>query len=492
MNFKKAIPAIFMVSMFLISCQNKESISGGFTTIKGTYDLTIPWPTQIVKLSKVEYGKHVELGEYKLNEDKKFGFTVASNKEGFYVLHSEYNQIPVYVKGDQVFNLSIREGNKYALTDIPDEENKVLYEYKQLTDTLLYYSIFSGANPATYKEFFPFYESFIPKMKAFHKKVNTSNVRFNELMHAYIDLDIIHQAEYFLQTPRPEHPTAEQIEELAPFYKDFVENDVLKTTLILDLPKGINALRSHDMFYVSNILKTQMADDPKELQTDEELKKGRALRRADFIKRLRQVQGSSITNDTLKAFYVLEELPRFKAYNTEYIAFMKPYRPLIELSAYTKTKVEAFEATIRNTGEGSPGVDFTYKDIKDNDVSFTDFRGKIVYIDVWATWCAPCKQEIPFLKELEEEFKGEDIVFVSISLDKPNVHKKWKKFVKEQELTGIQLFADNAFDSKIAKDYKISAIPRFMLFDKQGIIINADAQRPSDPDLKAILRDLLK
>jgi thiol-disulfide isomerase/thioredoxin len=384
------------------------------------------------------------------------------------------------------------------MSDIPDEENRVLYEYKQLTDTLLYYSLFSGSNPATYKEFFPFYESFIPKMKAFHKKVNTSNARFNELMHAYIDMDIIYQAEYFLYTPRPEHPTPEQIDDLAPFYKDFVSSNVFSTTIILDLPKGISALRTNDLFYVSNVLKVRMADGPKapvtaeEFEADtEEAKKERALRRADFLKRLRKVQGSSVTNDTLRGFYVLEELPRFKAYNEEYIDFMKPYRPYIELSAYVKTKVEDFETKIRPTGAGAPGFNFTFRDINDKDVSFTDFRGKIVYIDVWATWCAPCKQEMPFLKELEEEFKGEDIEFVSISLDKPKAHKKWKKFVKDHELSGVQLFAEKAFESTIAKDYKINSIPRFLLFDKEGTIINTDAKRPSDPDLKKILKKLL-
>ncbi len=495
----KKITAFFIAAIFLISCNNtkKEKISGGFTTIKGTYDLTIPWETQSVKFSKIEYGKRVEVGEYKLNEDKKYGFTVAPNKEGFYVLHSDNNQIPVYVKGNQVLNVSIRDGNRYTLTDIPDDENRVLYEYKQLTDTLLYYSNFS-TGATTYKEFFPFYKEFIPKMKAFHKKVNTSNAKFNKLMHAYIDLDIIHQAEYFLYTPRSEHPTAEQIEEMAPFYKGFVDNNVFSTCIILDLPNGINALNRHDMYCIINVLNFG-ADGPKapvtpeEFEADtEEAKKDRALWRADYVKRLGKVQGSSITNDTLKAFYALEELPRFKAYNDEYIDFMKRFRPHFELSTYAKTKVEDFEATIRPTSAGAPGSDFTYKDINDKDVSFTDFRGKLVYIDVWAMWCNPCKKEIPFLKELEEEFKGEDIVFVSISMDKPKQLEKWKKFVKEQELTGVQLFADKAFDSKIAKDYKINSIPRFLLFDKEGIIINSDARRPSDPDLKIVLRDLLK
>ena len=498
MRIDKIITLLF-VTIFLISCNNsKESISGGFITIKGTYNLTTPWPPHEVKFSKIEYGKRQELGVVKLKDNKKYGFTVAAEDEGFYVLHSDYNQIPVYVKGNQVFNVSINK-NKYIQTDILEEENRVLYEYLELTDTLKYYRLFSPIDAPTYKKFFPFYKEFIPKMKAFHKKVNTGNARFNELMHAYIDLDIIEQALYFLYTPRKEHPTTEQREKMASFYNEFVGDNIFNSTIILDLPNGISAIRMYDMYYTYNVLKIKMADGPKAPQTHAELeaetdavRQEREIRRLEFFKKLREVQGSSIKNDTLKAFYVLEELPRFKAYNKDYIDFMKPFRRYIELSDYVKTKVEAYESKIRSTGPGSPGFDFTYKDVNGKDVSFADLRGKVVYIDVWATWCSPCKQEIPFLKKLEKQYRGKDIQFVSISMDKPKQHEKWKKFVKDNKLTGIQLFADNAFDSKLAKNYKINSIPRFLLFDKEGLIVDADAKRPSDPALKKILNDLLK
>jgi thiol-disulfide isomerase/thioredoxin len=496
MTIKKVLIAFFITAIFLISCNNtkKETITGGFTTIKGTYDLSIPWPPREVKLSKIEYGKNVEVGVYKLKADKKYGFTIATEEEGFYVLSSDYNQIPLYIKGNQVFNVNIT-ANRYIQQNIPDEENEVLYKYMQLTDTLLYYRNFSTVNIASYKDFFPFYEKFIPKIKAFHKKIKTNNKKFNELMHAYVDLDIEEQATVFIQTPREEYPTTEQ---MPSFYKDFMAGENFKTTKILNLPKGISALRSHVMYYILHLLKIKMEGSPPpstreeaEAQTDADREDYRK-RHAAFMKKRDANIGSSIKNDTLKAFFILEELHRFKALNKKYIDFMKPFREYIELSDYVKGKVEEHETKIRSTEAGSPGADFTYKDVDDKEVSFSDLKGKYIYIDAWAMWCSPCKQEIPYLKKLEEEFRGKDIHFVSISLDKPKDLKKWKKFVKDNKLTGIQLFTDNAFESKIAKDYKINAIPRFLLFDKEGLIINADAKRPSDPELKKILKDLLK
>ena len=122
--------------------------------------------------------------------------------------------------------------------------------------------------------------------------------------------------------------------------------------------------------------------------------------------------------------------------------------------------------------------------------SLDDLKGKYVYIDVWATWCGPCKREIPFLKEVEKEFHNKNIAFVSISIDKKEAHATWKDMIKEKELGGIQLFADDNWNSKFIRDYNIEGIPRFILIDPQGNIFNADAPRPSSPRLKEIFNKL--
>ncbi|SHI93817.1 TlpA family protein disulfide reductase [Flavobacterium haoranii] len=142
-------------------------------------------------------------------------------------------------------------------------------------------------------------------------------------------------------------------------------------------------------------------------------------------------------------------------------------------------------------GQKSPT--FNYENYKGGNTSLDDFKGKYVYVDVWATWCGPCRAEIPALKKLEEHYHGKkEIVFVSISIDQAKDHDKWKKFVKDKELGGVQLFADKDWNSDFVKGYQINGIPRFIIIGPKGEIVNADAPRPSAEDIYQTIDTLLK
>ncbi|GIR11785.1 MAG: hypothetical protein CM15mP23_03600 [Cryomorphaceae bacterium] len=69
----------------------------------------------------------------------------------------------------------------------------------------------------------------------------------------------------------------------------------------------------------------------------------------------------------------------------------------------------------------------------------SSFKGSLVYVDVWATWCGPCKAEIPYLKSLEQDYHEQNIIFLSVSVDTNK--DEWLKMVKEEELGGVQLWA---------------------------------------------------
>ncbi|NNC50380.1 MAG: TlpA family protein disulfide reductase [Flaviramulus sp.] len=154
--------------------------------------------------------------------------------------------------------------------------------------------------------------------------------------------------------------------------------------------------------------------------------------------------------------------------------------------------------------KGAPSPIFeNYENYKGGTTSLTDLKGKYVYVDVWATWCGPCKAEIPSLKKLEKEYHGKNIHFLSLSIDDGRGYRAetkeaaaalakegWKKMIAEKELGGIQLLAPNAWQSQFVQDYKINGIPRFILIDPSGNIVDADAPRPSSEGIIELFNEL--
>ncbi|MGN6416567.1 MAG: TlpA family protein disulfide reductase [Pseudobacter sp.] len=142
--------------------------------------------------------------------------------------------------------------------------------------------------------------------------------------------------------------------------------------------------------------------------------------------------------------------------------------------------------------KGAPSPSFAFADTSGTVISLESLRGKYVYIDLWATWCGPCKAEIPYLKKLEAKYHDKNIAFVSISIDEVGDRQKWINFVRKEKLTGIQIMADKAWETAFVKDYTIVGIPHFILLGPAGEIIESKAKRPSEPQLEDQLKELLK
>ena len=126
---------------------------------------------------------------------------------------------------------------------------------------------------------------------------------------------------------------------------------------------------------------------------------------------------------------------------------------------------------------GRPSPDFKAYDLDGKEWSLADFRGKYVYIDLWATWCNPCRKEFPYMKELSESFKDAEIVFLGLSTDKDK--EKWEDMVRSGVLSGVQLYLGSGSDFQ--KAYRVEGIPHFILIGKDGRIISNSMSRPSDP-----------
>ena len=132
---------------------------------------------------------------------------------------------------------------------------------------------------------------------------------------------------------------------------------------------------------------------------------------------------------------------------------------------------------------------FTLKDVNENDVSLSDFKGNIILIDVWATWCKPCLNEIPDLKALLLDYEESNLRFVGISIDQQEDIELWKEKIVEEQLPGTQLIMENGWQSTFKSDYVVSSVPRFILIDEEGKFIDVDAPRPSEGNKLRILID---
>lgn len=186
-----------------------------------------------------------------------------------------------------------------------------------------------------------------------------------------------------------------------------------------------------------------------------------------------QQNADAITDQEIST--VLQNAP---ANIDEVFAAYKAVNPSRQVPATIQQLYEHYKKM--TVGQKAVNFDMYTKDGKK--VVLSDLKGKAVYLDCWATWCGPCKAEIPHMAKLYEHYKNnKNIVLVSVSLDK-NVNA-WKAMVKKDNPGWPQYIVKDEFNSSLCKNYNITGIPRFMMFDKKGNIISLDAPRPSSDDI---------
>lgn len=173
-----------------------------------------------------------------------------------------------------------------------------------------------------------------------------------------------------------------------------------------------------------------------------------------------------------------------------------------DMSSFIKTleqcsKDEKLIASVRKYAsqyehlyKGRIAPDAAFYDASGKTSKLSDYRGKVVYIDTWATWCGPCKREIPHLKTLEQEFHDKNIMFISVSTDRDV--DAWKAFIARESMSGLQLHQSEDPEKSMSELYIVNSIPRFILIDEQGKIVSTDAPRPSSgPDIRNLLNQVL-
>ncbi|MDR0792480.1 MAG: TlpA family protein disulfide reductase [Chitinophagaceae bacterium] len=126
-------------------------------------------------------------------------------------------------------------------------------------------------------------------------------------------------------------------------------------------------------------------------------------------------------------------------------------------------------AGLRNGTVGAAMVSFTEKDISGKQISLTDFKGKYLLLNFWASWCAPCRSENPSLENLYLKYKSKNFEVVAVSLDENKT--AWKQAVAQDKLTWTNICNGNAWRGAPARLYSIHRVPQNILVNPAGIII---------------------
>lgn len=167
----------------------------------------------------------------------------------------------------------------------------------------------------------------------------------------------------------------------------------------------------------------------------------------------------------------------------------------IEVLFYNDFNLKLFQRYVSDylrLAPGKPAPNFSLPDSNDKIVNLSDFKGSIVYIDFWGTWCYPCIQEIPDALKLQQKYKDKPIIFLYVALeyDEENI-ANWKRFIMGKDerfgkylsnkpFPGVHLVAEKHSRNEEIKPYKINFAPTYVLVDNNGNIVSARAKDSKD------------
>ncbi|MDZ7741592.1 MAG: TlpA disulfide reductase family protein [Bacteroidota bacterium] len=117
------------------------------------------------------------------------------------------------------------------------------------------------------------------------------------------------------------------------------------------------------------------------------------------------------------------------------------------------------------------------------------YKGQVIYLDFWASWCGPCKAEMPFSHKLKEKLDTDEVAFVYLSTDKDST--AWINMIKMLEMEGDQYRLSPKIRKESDAIFNVRFIPRYIVYDKDGAVVDSAASRPSDPKTYELLKSLL-
>ncbi|MDR0414068.1 MAG: TlpA family protein disulfide reductase [Prevotellaceae bacterium] len=418
-----------------------------------------------VALYRLENGNLKEVATSEVSDaDSAFYLACKPQREGFYFIgtgRQAANRYAFYLRpGDAALNFSVTE-DSYELSGSNSPENRALEQWHSFVQPLEWKSVYFTKAASTYVDFFPLLEEKLKALEDFPQNP-TGNSTFNRAFEEYKKLNLLDVAVSFLFVPRTAHPEGEDFPD---YYRSLDIAALTQTTALLScIPSGVEVIER--AIFAKLQARGEKTGNP-----------------------MNAILGSlaEVSCDTLKGEVVAHFASTQKTYEG-LVDYEEKYGSYL-VTDDQKDRVKGIKSALNVVKENAPAVDFAFPDAAGKTVALSDFKGKLVYIDVWAMWCGPCKKELPHLKKLEEEFHGNSgVVFLSVATDPSRDEQKWRNYVESNGMKGVQLFAGDRARKDIIEPYKIAGIPRFILVGRDGRLISVDAPRPSSPEIRPLIR----
>jgi peroxiredoxin len=467
--FQKFLQKISTVLLFFVTVHVHGGNGPETTVTCKVYNNT----SSAVFLYKVENGEAVSLGFRRPGEMDTCMFSFPMEKEGVYFIRKGGAHLPgfiyvIYLKPGENKLVDIYASNlgldfDSCKVQSPNHETVVLQTWTNLFNKVNKL----GTNRNQWDEFIVAYNKLAEQAAELKRKTESNNRHFKRILALKLDADLQYaRAASFFYYGERMNAGLDSTASRRQFYQPMGKQKFCNAGLIQS-ENGLALLKYNLGYQLFQKYGTQ-----------------EQMLATSFVEKMKM-----ICNDTVRAAYALDHMQgitNYEQFKTDIQSFKKLFTTTDLKQAYQKKEDE-----LTVYAKGAQAYNFSLKDTKDQTVSLSDFKGKVVVLDIWAMWCAPCLAEKPFFQKVEESFKDRnDIVFIGVSHDGQAKKEPWKKFVAKKGWTSIELLSE--YDESIGKYYKIEGIPRLMIFDKEGKIVTVDAPRPSDPEFKSLIEQTLQ
>ncbi len=445
--------AFVLACIIVTSCSKEVTISGTANKAKsfGLYTFEKGYPELLQDIA-------VD------SNTGSFAATLEIPYDGLYLIGPDERVLyPLYLYGGNSVEL-VYEKNLLSLGgNVANEQNRILFQWENSANDVrissFLHNYLPGCSSPGYEKFFAQLESAENAQKTISAQIKEKDGAFYAWLQKKMEADLNFYVLNYLRFSGFSIPDSAQH---PVFCKNMDPHKVFNNPELLDIPYAGKMLETY-VWYVNK---------------DREAVNGE-----------QEYNVASLSNKELQQEYLVSAASAMKSYN-EYEDmlhnvgenfFTEPYR----------LRLKKTEEKLSWSKPGMPAPEFEAMAPDSTWMKLSDFKGKVVVVDVWATWCEPCRRMMPLFHKLQQKMAKENIAFLSVCVGAWAESGQWLEMSREFGIEHNNFFV-KGWNSQFVKDYRITGVPRYMIIDEEGNIVNLMAPNPSTSKLEELILKTLE